>query len=194
MSYHTYTTDAIVCGSRDRNTADKTYQLFTRELGMLHATARSVREERSRQRYALQDFAHVRVSLVYGRGGWRIGSVLALGHPFLASELRIARAVVLHVVRHIRQYVQGEVAHPRIFDDAITLLTRAGQTTGEGEFGELSDIFLLRMLYDLGYIAPTHPSIKALVYPTTFPVSAESLTREVQHVIAQAHGVSHLSQ
>ena len=38
---------------------------------MVLAAARSVREEKSRQRYALQEFALVRVSLIKGKSGWR---------------------------------------------------------------------------------------------------------------------------
>lgn len=56
MAYETYTTEALVCGTFNRNTADRSYLLFTREAGMLYADARSVREERSRQRYALRTF------------------------------------------------------------------------------------------------------------------------------------------
>ena len=63
MSYQTYTTEALVCGTYDRNTADRSYRLFARELGMLFADARSVRLEKSRQRMALSDFSLVRVSL-----------------------------------------------------------------------------------------------------------------------------------
>lgn len=75
MAYVTYTTDAIVCGTYDRNTADRSYRLFTRELGMLYADARSVRLEKSKQRQALQDFSLIKVSLVKGKAGWKIGSV-----------------------------------------------------------------------------------------------------------------------
>ena len=72
MSYQTYITDAVVVGSYASNTADKSYLLFTKRAGMLYATARSVREERSKQRYALQDFSHITVTLVKGKGGWCI--------------------------------------------------------------------------------------------------------------------------
>ncbi|MEX2341217.1 MAG: recombination protein O N-terminal domain-containing protein, partial [Candidatus Paceibacterota bacterium] len=75
MSYKTYTTEAIVCGSRVNNTSDKSFLLFTKDAGMLWAAAKSVREERSRQRFALQDFSLIRASLIKGKSGWRIGSV-----------------------------------------------------------------------------------------------------------------------
>ena len=45
MSYQTYITEALIVGSFDSNTADKSYLLFTKSAGMLYASARSVREE-----------------------------------------------------------------------------------------------------------------------------------------------------
>ena len=56
MAYVTYTTLALVCGTFDQKTSDRSYMLFTREAGMLFASARSVREERSKQRYASTRF------------------------------------------------------------------------------------------------------------------------------------------
>lgn len=77
MSHHTYNTEAIVLGSGPVGEADKLVWLLTRELGLLVARARSAREEKSRMRYALQDFSLSIVSLVRGKTGWRLtGAVL----------------------------------------------------------------------------------------------------------------------
>jgi len=46
--------------------------LFTKDLGLVKAHARSVREERSRLRYSLQHFSYSDFSLVRGRDVWRI--------------------------------------------------------------------------------------------------------------------------
>lgn len=108
MSHAVYTTEAIICGSFDRKSANRSYLLFTEAAGMLYAEAQSVREERSKQRYALQDFSIVRVSLVRGKGGWRIGSVEALENPFMEAASRAARASVVSCVKLVRRYVHGE--------------------------------------------------------------------------------------
>ena len=75
MAYQTYITEAIVCGSYDSNTSDRSFLLFAREAGMIYAHAKSVREERSKQRYALQVCSHVRVTLIRGKSGWKIAGV-----------------------------------------------------------------------------------------------------------------------
>jgi recombinational DNA repair protein (RecF pathway) len=153
MSYKTYTTEAIVCGSRVNNTSDKSYLLFTRDAGMLWASAKSVREERSRQRYALQDFTLIKVSLVRGKSGWRIGSAEGEVNYFTAAQSQAARASVSGVIKLLRQFVRGEVAHEAAFKDAKSALELSGQLPGS-EVAKLKDLFGFRLLYHLGYIPP----------------------------------------
>ena len=105
MSYQTYTTEALVCGSFLHNTADKVFLLFTREAGMLYATAKSVREERSKQRFALQDFSLINVSLIKGKQGWRVGSVEAEVNYFTKSEERLARGSVVLLFKTLRRFI-----------------------------------------------------------------------------------------
>ncbi len=122
MSYVTYTTEALVCGSFDQNTADKSFLLFTRDAGMLFATARSVREERSLQRPALQDFSRIRVSLIKGKTGWRVGSVEALQNDFSLATDRQMRSSVVLIYRTLRRFIRGEEASPELFAFVVAAL------------------------------------------------------------------------
>lgn len=153
MSYRTYTTMAIVCGSYDRNQADRSYRLFTESFGLLFATARSVREERSRQRYALQDFSQIQVSLVKGRAGWRIGSVIDQGNAFLQAPDQAARIQIVRLVRVVNRYVHG----PEEAGNLFPLLRDALQDLGAGRVAfpeNYAQGVELQLLYRLGYIAP----------------------------------------
>lgn len=164
MSYQVYTTEAIVCGSFDSNTADKSYLLFTRSAGMLYATARSVREERSRQRYALQDFSHITVSLVQGKTGWRIGSVDTIANFFVAAGSRELRGSVVRLTKHLRRYVQGEESHPELFDDVLTGL----QVVSRGQVVDVAtyeQFFMVRTLHLLGYVAVPSKHLPVFVTP-----------------------------
>lgn len=108
MSYVTYTTEALVCGSFDQNTADRSFLLFTKELGMLFAVAKSVREEKSLQRPALQDFSRIRVSLVKGKTGWRVGSVEVMGNDYMLATTREKRGSIVALYRLLRRFIRGE--------------------------------------------------------------------------------------
>lgn len=153
MSYQTYNTDAIVCGSYDRLTADRTYLLLTEQAGMVYATARSAREERSKQRYSLQDFSLIRGSLVRGKQGWRVGSVEPHANFYSAATDRAARGIIVATVTLLRRLLTGEEAQPELFKTVKTYLFDVLQTPVE-QLNVRHDLFTLRLLATLGYIAP----------------------------------------
>ena len=193
MSYATYTTEALVCGSYVSNTSDKSYLLFTKEAGMLFASARSVREERSKQRYALQELSYIRVSLVKGKSGWRIGSVEALGNPFMQAPSRRVRSCVVFVINQLRRYVHGEVPLQVIYDDAQALLSL--QDVSEDELITYERLFQLRLLTYLGYIAPEEtwkPLIEAETLPQAYVLYVPTYTASIESAITKGTQASQL--
>ena len=73
--YQKYHTEALILGNREMSEADRVVALFTRDFGLVHARASAIRSERSKMRYAVQDYARARVSLVKGKRGWRLAGV-----------------------------------------------------------------------------------------------------------------------
>lgn len=190
MSYTTYTTEAIVCGSKDSHTSDRSFLLFTHDGGMLWATARSVREEKSKQRYALQDFSIIRVSLVKGKSGWRIGSVEAISNPFMEAGTRAARAGVSAVVKQLRRFLHGEESSQTIFKDTVLALSCLTQAEAE-DIVDLQNQFTLRLLNTLGYIAP-HPVYQEILEaPDPWSVPYE-IPPQAHKAIERALQASHL--
>lgn len=188
MSYKTYTTEAIVAGSRANNTSDKAFLLFTREAGMLWASAKSVREERSRQRFALQDFSLIRVSLIKGKSGWRIGSAESEANYFTIAKTKEERHKIAVIVKLLRQFIHGDVSHPAIFEDAKTALQKIVEPNGPTD--ELLAIFSLRFLNRLGYIAS--PGRFSAYLEATEWWSMPSIPKEAQVAIEKAKEASHL--
>jgi len=155
MSYKVYTTEALVVGSFDSNTADKSFLLFTRRGGMLYATARSVREERSKQRYALQVFSRINISLIRGKNGWRIGSVESIGNLFSRAPSRAVRGSVISIMKLVRQYIHGEETSPVLYDEVSKGLEFILNIEDETSL-DIWQIFIkARILFQLGYIAPS---------------------------------------
>lgn len=186
MAYTTYTTNAFICGSVHTNGADRAYLVFTELFGMVWATARSVREERSRQRYALQEFSLVRVSLIKGKGGWRIGSVMALGNPFLHAVTRGERATVVGLIQLLRRYVHGEEPLPTVWLDLKECFADDGDRLVVSAV--LQPVFTLRLLYTLGYV-PDEAAIQPIVFAPSLqaalkvyqPTLEAHVTRLIQH-------------
>lgn len=189
MSYKTYTTEAIVCGSRANNTSDKSFLLFARDAGMLWASAKSVREERSKQRFALQDFSLVRVSLVRGKSGWRIGSAESEKNYFTRAATKSGRAGVTTAVRLLRQFLHGEIAQPEIFEDAKRVLLESQNLDAENE-KKLLELFTLRLLHKLGYISARDSYREVLESEEWWKL--EEVSAEAKKAIEKGRQVSHL--
>jgi DNA repair protein RecO len=145
-----YTTEALVCGTFNRNTADRSYLLFTKEAGMLYAEARSVREERSRQRMALQDFSLVRVSLIKGKSSWKIGSIESQRNFFSSASDKAARGSVVSLTRFLRRFFSGQEAAPALFEYVATALALLSAETAGREF--IESVVQLHILHSLGYV------------------------------------------
>lgn len=192
MAYETYTTEALVCGTKNRNTADRSYLLFTREAGMLFADARSVREERSRQRYALQDFSLLRVSLVKGKAGWKIGSIEPVHNFYQQATSKAARGSVVSIVRLLRRFLHGEVADSHLFDFVIVAISELSKEIVERTFVEL--VILVRILAMLGYVDNTKlPETIRTLTPDAIAVHHDVKTMQrVERLYTQAVAVSHL--
>ena len=189
MSYKTYTTEAIVCGSRANNTSDKSFLLFTRDAGMLWASAKSVREERSKQRFALQEFSLVRVSLVRGKNGWRIGSAESERNYFTTSLSKEARAAVAGIVKLLRQFLHGEMTHAGIFEDTKAALTASGLMP-PAEVNQLIDLFAFRLLYRLGYVREHKDYVDFLISTKWWTLGP--LPPAAARVLEKAKEASHL--
>ena len=187
MSYQTYTTEAIVCGSYDRLTADRNYLLFTETAGMVFAAARSAREERSKQRYALQDFTHIRVSLVKGRSGWRIGSVESIANYYLGATDRGVRGTVVGVVQFLRRLLTGEEANQAVFADTVAFLSHTN-TLASARLATAYDIYQLRTLAHLGYVASNN-TYASFLQPGTQWLE-QSMDQPVQANKAIEHGLN----
>jgi recombinational DNA repair protein (RecF pathway) len=194
MSYQTYITEALIVGSFDSNTADKSYLLFTRDAGMIYASARSVREERSRQRFALQDFSRITVSLIKGKTGWRIGSVQSEGNFFVEATDRAVRGSIVRICKLLRRFIAGEEPHPDLYEEILAGLTHLSKTNSKNR-NLIEEVIFVRVLYRLGYIASA-PHIAAVLdsklsdlFATELPTT---LLAQLKTITTKATTASHL--
>jgi DNA repair protein RecO (recombination protein O) len=192
VSYSTYITNALVCGSFEQQSADKTLLLFTKDYGMLFASARSVREEVSKQRCALQDFSRIRVTLVKGKQGWRIGSVESEQNDYALALDREMRGSVVLVYRLLRRFVKGEEPAPSLYDFSLVALDELLRPQANRPFLEL--FIQMEMLALLGYVDTKVISdeVKSYVLGSKVPENADKLKVEMQKIIKEATDSSHL--
>lgn len=149
MTSTVHTTRAYVLSSRNTGDANRALTLLTRDLGTVVATAQSVRRERSRLRFALQRFSFAEVSLVRGRGGWRVTNAYPLENIFFSATPE-KRRVIVNVSKLLRRLLQGEFPDANLYDvvsSGFFALLEAQQS--EVRIFEL--MFVSKLLSNLGY-------------------------------------------
>lgn len=109
MSYHIYTTKGLVLSSRAWRESDRIYNILTRDLGLIRATAIGVRKEVSKLRGSLEPISLSRVSLVRGKEFWRVTS-----SEFL--EKVEPKPETIRPLALLEKLVQGEDPHAELFD------------------------------------------------------------------------------
>lgn len=178
--YHLYHTPALVIGNSPRGEGSKVFSLFTRELGLIRAMATSVREERSKLRYGLQEFSLSEVTLVRGKEFWRVTNVTLLENLHTAfRDVPDAALMFARVFRLLQRLVVGEERHEELFatvSEAFSFLktlpdanlanqdANAANVAGSvdspairrfaSRVAEVEIVLVLRILYLLGYLAP----------------------------------------
>ncbi len=159
---------------------------------MLFATARSVREESSKQRCALQDFSRVRVSLVKGKQGWRIGSVESLQNDFSLAGDREVRGSVVLLYRLLRRFIRGEEAFPDLYDFTVSALD---QLLSPQINRRLMDLFVqIRLMSMLGYVddSAIPESLRNLSLAEISTKEGGELIQKLEKIAAKATDSSHL--
>ncbi len=116
MSHHIYTTEAFVLGSSPSGEADRFYTLFTKDLGLVRASGRGVRLEKSKLRSNLQDFSRISLSIVRGKEVWRITNAKVEESLHARYSLRKdVLLVIAHIFVLIKRLVAGEEKNEKLF-------------------------------------------------------------------------------
>jgi recombinational DNA repair protein (RecF pathway) len=148
--YSVYTTAGFVLGSTERGEANKIFSIYTKDFGLVRASAQGVRLEKSKLRYNLDDFAHGYFSLVKGKELWRLTGSERDGESRLPLEVRRVIARVLNLVRRL---VHGEERNQALFDALDVMMRKArGFTETPVDLISFELLSLLRVLHTLGYI------------------------------------------
>ena len=150
--HHIYHTEGIILSSKDFGESGRYYKIFTRDLGMLSASAQGVRKMPSKLRYVLQDFSYIHVDLVRGKDFWRITSASKTNALENISRQPETRAVFAHIARLLTRLLAGEEANEILFADLLSGLSILEKSNTNEALRNIETILVLRILYHLGYI------------------------------------------
>ncbi len=150
--HHIYHTEALILGSKSFGEAGKYYSLFTRDLGMIYASAQGIRKISSKLRFVLQDFSYVKIDLVRGKDFWRITSTSKTNELEKISKRPETLEVFANISLLLKRLLAGEEANKILFTDLLNGLSVLEKSETREEIRNIEAIIVLRMLSNLGYI------------------------------------------
>ena len=150
--HHIHHTEGIILGSRNFGEAGKYYSIFTRDLGMIYASAQGVRKMSSKLRFILQDFVYVKIDLVQGKDFWRVTSASKTNQLEQIYKNRATFKVVSNIANLLKRLLAGVEKNEVLFIDLIKGLFVLEKAVTENDLRNIEVIIVLRILNNLGYI------------------------------------------
>ncbi|HPS21394.1 MAG TPA: DNA repair protein RecO [Candidatus Paceibacterota bacterium] len=152
--HYIYHTEGLILGSRNYGETGKYYYIFTRDLGMIFASAQGVRKMESKLRFVLQDFSYVKIDFVKGKDFWRITSASKTNELENVSKKRETLEVFANISRLLIRLLAGEEANEILFDDLLNglFILEKCETNNNEVLRNIEAVIVLRILNNLGYI------------------------------------------
>jgi len=147
-----YHTEGIILESRNFGETGKYYSIFTRDLGMIYASAQGVRKMSSKLRFVLQDFAYVKIDFVKGKDFWRVTNASKTNKLEKISKRLETFEVFANISHLLKRLLAGEDANEALFKDLISGLSVLEKSKTANELRNIEIIIVLRILNNLGYI------------------------------------------
>ncbi|MDE1975030.1 MAG: recombination protein O N-terminal domain-containing protein [Patescibacteria group bacterium] len=154
--YAVHTTPGFVIGSKPYGEAGKLLSIFTRDFGLVTATAQGIRLERSKLRYHAQDYSLGEFSLVRGREFWRLTNARPYADFLLPTG--VGPEPVIRAALLLRRLLHGEESNPLLFGHVYecTRFLAGNPDLDERQMQAAESLVVFRILDALGYIGDNH--------------------------------------
>lgn len=145
-----HTTPGFIIDSRPYGEAGRVLSMFTRDFGLVTATAQGIRLEKSKLRYHVQEYSLGTFSLVRGQEYWRLTSAQGGEYEINRESLEMVSRVALI----LRRLVQGEDPNEALFESVSALFSyvSASKPTSDKILKPLESLTVIRILNALGYV------------------------------------------
>ncbi|MDQ2932968.1 MAG: DNA repair protein RecO [bacterium] len=152
--YPITTTSGFIIESRPTGEAGKVLSIFTRDLGLVRASAQGIRFEKSKLRYHAQEYSLGEFSFVRGKEVWRMTNadqVESFTTLHTTAQELIARVALL-----LRRLLHGEEPHAELFEhiESLFIFLKSIPALSNEHSNILESLTMYRILAALGYIAP----------------------------------------
>jgi DNA repair protein RecO (recombination protein O) len=151
MSYHIYTTPGFILEGRNIGEANKIFSIFTRDLGLISATAQGVRLLKSKLRPHIGTFSCVRISLVRGKEVWRLTSA-ELVQPYDKELPKEYTHVYVRALSLLKRLLAGEEKNESLYSLLLNAFDFARNLSSPPDFKNFEHLLVLRIVHNLGYV------------------------------------------
>lgn len=190
--HHIYHTEGIILGSKNFGETGRCYSIFTRDLGMVYASAQGVRKMSSKLRFVLQDFAYVKIDLVQGKDFWRITSASKTNKLEVIVKHKNNFAVFFNIANLLKRLLAGAERNEALFVDLVNGLSILEKSEIK-DLRNVEAVIVLRILSNLGYIGGNEtlqnlvqsPFEENLIFE--FSKSRAQVLREINQAIKETH-------
>ena len=151
--YPIHTTPGFIIDSHPSGEAGKLLFIFTRDLGLILASAQGIRFEKSKLRYHTQNYSFGLFSFVRGKEIWRLTNGQENQEGILSLELSVkSQELLIRLAFLMKRLLHGEEAHPELFDHLSTVRRFLVTQLTEEQFKTLESLTVIRIMHALGYI------------------------------------------
>lgn len=163
--HHIYHTEGIILSSKNFGEAGKHYSIFTRDLGMITASAQGVRKMSSKLRFVLQDFAYLKIDLVAGKNIFRVTNASKTNTLEQIIKKPETFKVFSNVARLLKRLLAGVEPNEELFTDLLRGLSILEKVTTKEDLRNVEAIIVLRIINNLGYIGENETLLNFIKSP-----------------------------
>src|SRR3972149_4011701 len=153
MSHKIHHTEGFVIAGSNYGEANRYLSIFTRDFGLVRASAQSLRKATSKLRFSLQDFSYSRVDLVRGKEIWRITNAKHIsGYEKFGGNMESIK-MLANIFRLLRRLCHGEEENPELFiylQEIYSFLEK--EELSAEDIKNFEAVSVLKILHCLGYI------------------------------------------
>mgnify|MGYP001571453748 CR=1 FL=1 len=169
MAHQIYLTEGIILKKKDFGEADRLFWIYTEKFGMIMASAKGVRLEKSKLRNNLSVFSYGEFAVISSRDFWRIIDAREISLPKLSSQVRLG-------------------GHTKVFVKISNLAVRMikGEERNDKVWFELKNTFLTKENAKDLEVTSVAKLLKALGYMDKIPETKSELLSSINRAIKES--------
>jgi DNA repair protein RecO (recombination protein O) len=185
--YRKYHTEGFILESLNFGEANKLFLIFTKDLGLLKATAKSVRESRSKLRYGLTNYSISSLSVIRSKKGWRITGATSFFNVYFTLRNSQQKVLFLKLFTLLKRLMPEEEPSPLLFDNILeSYQYLLNNNLDEQQSKNLECLMVLKLLKSLGYLGSKGRWQSLIETPGLNPVALRAFTpfreKAVRHI------------